>query len=96
MIPIFNFRFINVSSAYLCDEPPVAKLVQPKPLHMRKSVPRLVREQGQMYAAPPDMANFRLKTLDLLRAHAEARGSGDFSSLWSGQNPTGSREIPLT
>ena len=28
-----------------------------------------------------------------LRAKAEARGSGDFSPLWSGQNPTGCKEI---
>jgi hypothetical protein len=29
-----------------------------------------------------------------LRARAEAGGSGDFSPLWSGQNPTGCMEIP--
>ena len=29
-----------------------------------------------------------------LRATAEARGSGDFSPLWAGQNVTGCREIP--
>ena len=28
-----------------------------------------------------------------LRAKAEARGSGDFSPLWCGQNPTGCKEI---
>ncbi len=47
-----------------------------------------------MYAVAPDTADFRLKTLDFLRAHAKARGSGGFSPLWSDQNPTGCREIP--
>ena len=28
-----------------------------------------------------------------LRAKAEAAGSGDFSPLWSGQNPSGCREV---
>ncbi|HEY4959009.1 MAG TPA: 2-nitropropane dioxygenase, partial [Caldimonas sp.] len=27
-------------------------------------------------------------------AAAEARGSGDFSPLWSGQNASGCRELP--
>ena len=34
------------------------------------------------------------KALAPLRARAETRGSGDFSPLWSGQNPTGCKEIP--
>ncbi|MDP2018480.1 MAG: 2-nitropropane dioxygenase, partial [Hydrogenophaga sp.] len=29
-----------------------------------------------------------------LRAHWEAKGSGDFSPLWSGQNTSGCRELP--
>jgi nitronate monooxygenase len=29
-----------------------------------------------------------------LRAKAESAGSGDFSPLWSGQNPRGCKEIP--
>jgi nitronate monooxygenase len=28
-----------------------------------------------------------------LRAKAEARGSGDFSPLWSGQNASGCKEV---
>src|ERR1035437_9350943 len=64
MIPIFNFLFINVSCACSCDEPSATNLVQPKPLHKRKSVSRLMQEQGQMYAVAPDTADFRLKTLD--------------------------------
>jgi nitronate monooxygenase len=31
-----------------------------------------------------------------LRARAEARGSGDFSPLWSGQNASGCREVPAS
>jgi len=29
-----------------------------------------------------------------LRTKAEAKGSGDFSPLWSGQNATGCKEVP--
>jgi nitronate monooxygenase len=29
-----------------------------------------------------------------LRAAAEARGSGEFSPLWAGQNVSGCREVP--
>jgi nitronate monooxygenase len=29
-----------------------------------------------------------------LRAKAEAQGSGDFSPLWSGQNPAGCKAVP--
>ncbi|MFZ1833580.1 MAG: 2-nitropropane dioxygenase, partial [Pseudomonadales bacterium] len=29
-----------------------------------------------------------------LRAKAEARGCGDFSPLWAGQNVSGCREVP--
>jgi NAD(P)H-dependent flavin oxidoreductase YrpB (nitropropane dioxygenase family) len=39
---------------------------------------------------------FRFATTAIapLRAKAEEQGSGDFSPLWSGQNPSGGREIP--
>lgn len=53
----------------------------------------LMRELGPMsHAAPP----FPLATAALapLRAHAEKRGSADFTPLWSGQNASGCREIP--
>jgi nitronate monooxygenase len=59
----------------------------------RGIVNRLMREIGPMSAlAPP----FPLATnaITPLRAKAEARGSGDCSPLWSGQNATGCREIP--
>ena len=57
----------------------------------RGLVNRLIREQGPISAlAPP----FPLASAAVapLRARAEALGSGDFSPLWSGQNP-GCREI---
>jgi nitronate monooxygenase len=59
----------------------------------RSIVNRVMRELGPMGSAPPA---FPLATSAIapLRAKAEARGSGDFSPLWSGQNTTGCREIP--
>lgn len=59
----------------------------------RGIVNRVVREQGPMSPAAPA---FPLATSAIapLRAKAEAAGSGDFSPLWSGQNPSGCREIP--
>jgi len=54
---------------------------------------RVMRELGPMNDAAPE---FPLATAAMtpLRAKAEAAGSGDFSPLWSGQNPTGCREVP--
>ncbi|HXX85886.1 MAG TPA: nitronate monooxygenase [Casimicrobiaceae bacterium] len=59
----------------------------------RGIVNRLMRELGPMSAAPPA---FPLATAAVapLRAAAESRGSGEFSPLWSGQNPGGCREVP--
>jgi len=59
----------------------------------RGIVNRIMRELGPMSAAAPA---FPLATAAIapLRARAEAAGSGDFSPLWSGQNPAGCREIP--
>ncbi len=59
----------------------------------RGIVNRLMRELGAMSDAPPA---FPLATAAIapLRAKAEAQGSGDFSPLWSGQNPRGCREVP--
>ena len=59
----------------------------------RGIVNRLMRELGPMSAVPPA---FPLATAAIapLRAKAEARGSGDFSPLWSGQNASGCREVP--
>ena len=59
----------------------------------RGIVNRLVRELGPISAAAPA---FPLASAAVapLRARAESLGSGDFSSLWAGQNATGCREIP--
>ena len=59
----------------------------------RGIVNRLMRERGPMSAEVPA---FPLATAAIapLRAHAERRGSGDFSPLWAGQNASGCREMP--
>ena len=59
----------------------------------RGIVNRIMRELGAMSDAPPE---FPLATTGItpLRAKAEAAGSSDFSPLWSGQNPSGCKEIP--
>jgi nitronate monooxygenase len=59
----------------------------------RGIVNRVMREKGPINPAVPQ---FPLATgaIAPLRAKAEARGSGDFSPLWSGQNASGCREIP--
>jgi nitronate monooxygenase len=59
----------------------------------RGIVTRLMRELGPMSDAAPA---FPLATAAIapLRAAAEARGSGDFSPLWAGQNASRCREVP--
>ena len=59
----------------------------------RGIVNRIMRDLGPMSAVVPE---FPLASTALapLRAAAEASGSGDFSPLWSGQNPSGCRPIP--
>ena len=59
----------------------------------RGIVNRIIRELGPINPAAPA---FPLATSAIapLRAKAEARGSGDFSPLWAGQNASGCREIP--
>ena len=59
----------------------------------RGIVNRLMRELGPLNPAAPA---FPLATAAVapLRAHWEARGSGDFSPLWAGQNPRGCRALP--
>jgi nitronate monooxygenase len=54
---------------------------------------RLMRDLGPMSDLPPE---FPLATPAVapLRAAAEARGMGDFSPLWAGQNASGCREMP--
>jgi nitronate monooxygenase len=59
----------------------------------RGIVNRVMKELGPMSSAPPA---FPLATAAImpLRAKAEAAGRGDFTSLWSGQNASGCKEIP--
>jgi nitronate monooxygenase len=59
----------------------------------RGIINRVMRELGALSGAAPA---FPLATAAIapLRAKAEARGLGDFSPLWSGQNPSGCREVP--
>lgn len=59
----------------------------------RSIVTRLMRELGPLSDRAPA---FPLATAAIaaLRTAAEARGSGDFSPLWAGQNASGCREIP--
>ncbi|GLR13780.1 2-nitropropane dioxygenase [Chitinimonas prasina] len=58
----------------------------------RGIVNRVMRELGPISPAVPA---FPLATAAMapLRSQAEAAGSGDFSPLWSGQNPTGCRAV---
>ena len=59
----------------------------------RGIVNRIMRELGPM---SPTALAFPLATSAIapLRAKAEARGSSDFTPLWSGQNASGCKEIP--
>jgi nitronate monooxygenase len=59
----------------------------------RGIVNRLMREIGPMNPAVPDFP-LAASAIAPLRAAAESMGSGDFSALWSGQNPSGCREVP--
>jgi nitronate monooxygenase len=59
----------------------------------RGIVNRFVREQGPLSPLVPAFP-LAAAAVAPLRAAAEGRGSGDFSPLWSGQNPSGCREIP--
>jgi nitronate monooxygenase len=59
----------------------------------RGIVNRLIREIGPMNPGVPDFP-LAISAIAPLRAAAESRGSGDFSALWSGQNPSGCREVP--
>lgn len=54
---------------------------------------RLMTELGPLSAAPPAFP-LAAAALAPLRAAAELLGRDDFSTLWSGQNASGCREIP--
>ena len=59
----------------------------------RGIVNRIIRELGPMRAAVPPFP-LAAAAIAPLRAAAEARGSGDFSPLWAGQNAPYCRAIP--
>src|SRR5258708_4827782 len=59
----------------------------------RGIVNRLMREVGPMSSQAPAFP-LAVGAVAPLRARAESAGSGDFSPMWAGQNPTGCREIP--
>jgi len=99
---------VQVGTAYLlCDEATTsevhrAALKSPAATHSaltnrfsgrpaRSIVNRVMRELGPIGEVPP----FPLAAAAIgpLRSAAEAAGLGDFSPLWSGQNPSGCREI---
>ena len=73
------------------DHTALTNLITGRPA--RSIVNRILRELGPISTATPA---FPLATAAIapLRKKAEARGSGDFSPLWCGQNATGCREIP--
>jgi nitronate monooxygenase len=59
----------------------------------RGIVNRFIREIGPMSADAPAFP-LAAEATQPLRAPAEAKGSTDFTSLWSGQAPTLARELP--
>jgi nitronate monooxygenase len=59
----------------------------------RGIVNRIMRELGPISAAVPEFP-LAATAIAPLRAKAEARGQGDFSPLWAGQNVSGCLEIP--
>ncbi len=59
----------------------------------RGIVNRLMRELGPISQLAPEFP-LAGAALAPLRAHAEKLASGDFSSLWSGQNASGCRPLP--
>jgi len=59
----------------------------------RGIVNRLMKELGPISATVPAFP-LAASAIAPLRAEAERRGSGDFSPLWCGQNPSGCRQIP--
>jgi nitronate monooxygenase len=54
---------------------------------------RFMREVGPMSAVAPPFP-LAAAAVAPLRARAEARGSGDFSPMWTGQNASGCKEVP--
>ncbi len=58
----------------------------------RGIVNRVIKELGPISTATPDFP-LAAAAIAPLCARAESRGSGDFTSLWSGQNASGCKEV---
>src|SRR5262249_2286340 len=58
----------------------------------RGIVNRIMRELGPMSPATPAFP-LAAAAIAPLRAKAESLGSGEFSGLWAGQNPSGCKEV---
>jgi nitronate monooxygenase len=101
---------VQVGTAYLCSDEATTSALHRAALRSeaarhtqlttlftgrpaRGIVNRVMRELGPMNPAAPA---FPLATAAIapLRAHWEARGSADFTPLWSGQNASGCRAAP--
>jgi nitronate monooxygenase len=59
----------------------------------RAIVNRLIKDLGPIRAAVPAFP-LAVSALMPLRARAEAKGSGDLSPMWAGQNTSGCRAVP--
>jgi nitronate monooxygenase len=59
----------------------------------RGIVNRVMRELGPVSALAPEFP-LAAAAIAPLRAKAEARGAGDFSPLWCGQNASGCKQLP--
>lgn len=106
----FGAAAVQIGTAYLCcpeattSAPHRTALVGATARHTaltnlftgrpaRGVVNRLMRELGPIGSVAPEFPLATAATLPL-RAAAEARGSGDFSPLWCGQNTSGCRDVP--
>jgi nitronate monooxygenase len=69
----------------------VTNLITGRPA--RGIVNRVMRDLGPMRSSLPAFP-LAAAAIAPLRAKAESQGSGDFSPLWCGQNPSGYREVP--
>jgi len=58
----------------------------------RRIVNRVIKELGPICTTTPDFP-LAAAAIAPLRAQAESRGSGDFTSLWSGQNASGCKDV---
>jgi nitronate monooxygenase len=101
---------VQVGTAYLCCNEATTSALHRAALHSeaahhtalthlftgrpaRGIVNRVMRELGPMNPVAPAFP-LAGAAMAPLRAHWEAKGSGDFSPLWSGQNASGCRDLP--